>query len=210
LGEAQAAQIVAAREAVPFRDLRDFVRRTRAPRRLTEALILAGAFDEWNAHRRALLWELGTLRPDDVFDLPDEDAIDLPTLSEADEAAMEYAVTGISTGEHPMIALRERLRGRGVLSSAELDGQRDGAQVCVAGMLVVHQAPPTAKGFRFLTLEDEFGFLNIIIRPKLYPRYRRLIRRGGVLVVEGRMQREGGVVNVVAGLFRDFQKQGQA
>jgi error-prone DNA polymerase len=204
MGEAQAGQIVAVREAQPFRNLRDFVRRTRTPRRLTEALILAGAFDAWNTNRRALLWELGTLRPDDAFDLPGEDAIDLPTLSEADEAAMEYAVTGISTGEHPMIALRERLHRRGILSSAELGGQHDGAQVCVAGLLVVHQAPPTAKGFRFLTLEDEFGFLNIIVRPKLYPRCRRLIRRGGALVVEGRMQREGEVVNVVASILRAY------
>ncbi len=208
MSETLAERILAARTEHPFRDLRDFCRRTRLPRRLIEALILAGGLDGWGDNRRALLWELGTLRLEEALALPGEDAIDLPALSEADEAAMEYAVTGISTGEHPLRLLRGRLRERGILSSVELVGQRDGTPVCVAGLLVVHQAPPTAKGFRFLTLEDEFGFLNIIIRPKLYPRTRHLIRRGGVLVVEGRMQYEGGVVNVVASAISSFNHSG--
>ncbi|MBL8157470.1 MAG: hypothetical protein JNM70_25110, partial [Anaerolineae bacterium] len=59
-------------------------------------------------------------------------------------------------------------------------------------------APPTAKGFHFLTLEDECGFMNIIVRPTVYARFQHIMRRGGVLVVEGRMQREGEVLNVVA------------
>jgi error-prone DNA polymerase len=199
MSEAQATRLIQARAERPFRDLRDFLRRTRLPRRLTEALILAGAFDEWDANRRGLLWTLGTLHPDDALEWAvDPDSIQLPSLSQADEAAMEYAVTGIATGAHPLLGLRARLREQGILSSTEVEGQREGSLVQVAGLLVVHQAPPTAKGFRFLTLEDECGFLNVIVRPSLYPRYRRLIRAGGVLVVTGRMQREGGVVNVLA------------
>lgn len=93
---------------------------------------------------------------------------------------------------------RHQLNGRGMLNSQQLERCPAERQVQVAGLLVVHQAPPTAKGFRFLTLEDEWGLINVIVRPKVYSRYRQIVQAEPLLFVHGKLQREGEVVNVIA------------
>ncbi len=197
LTEVQAAAICTAR---PFTDLGDLVYRTGLPRRLVEHLIQAGALDAcgWGG-RRELLWRLGLLREPDALGLATPaPSIRLPTLTAAESAGMEVAMTGLSTGPHPMVVYRAALRREGVRSSADLAACPTGTQVRVAGLMVVHQAPPTAKGFHFLTLEDECGFINVIVRPLVYIRYRQIIRAHPVLMVEGEVQWEGEVVNVIA------------
>ena len=72
----------------------------------------------------------------------------------------------------------------------------------VVGLTVVHQSPPTAKGFHFITLEDEHGLMNIVVRPFIYKRFRRIIREQPLLIVEGCIERRDGVVNVVAETVR--------
>jgi error-prone DNA polymerase len=111
---------------------------------------------------------------------------------------MEVAMTGLSTGPHPMAAYRAALRREGIRSSADSTACPTGIKVRVAGLVVVHQAPPTAKGFHFLTLEDECGFINVIVRSPVYARYRTVIRTHPLLLVDSEVQQEGEVVNVVA------------
>jgi len=194
------AQAEAIQSARPFRDLGDLIRRVRLPRRAAEHLIQSGAMDGcgWGG-RRELLWGLGLLCEPDALGLSVESvAVSLPALSAAESAGMEVAMTGLSTGPHPMVAYRERLRREGLCTCADLLACSQGERVRIAGLVVVHQAPPTAKGFHFLTLEDEFGFINVIVRPPVYARYRQLIRAHPLLIVEGEVQREGEVVNVIA------------
>lgn len=111
--------------------------------------------------------------------------------------AVEYDLLGVMLREHPLALYRDWLDARGVFSSAELVDVRDGEQVRVAGLAVVHQALPTAKGHHFITLEDEDGFINIVVRPKIYPKYRTVLRTSPLPVVEGEVQRQGEVINVV-------------
>ncbi len=198
--EITADQAEAIRSGQPFRGLSDLVHRARLPRRGLEHLIQAGAMDlcGWGG-RRELLWQLGLLRELDALGLAVEaEAVSLPALSAAEFAEMEVAMTGLSTGPHPMAIYRQRLQRKAVLSSADLTACPSGSQVRVAGLMVVHQTPPTAKGFHFLTLEDECGFINVIVRPLVYARYRQIIRAHPLLMVEGEVQWEGEVVNVVA------------
>jgi len=200
LGEAGISRLVAARQRSPFRTLADFCRRTHLPRRLVEHLILAGAMDEWGLPRRQLLWELGTLsyREEELdLDVPAND-VTLPDLSRAEASALEHSVLGLSTGEHIMTFYRDWLTGQGILGSVSLKQQLDGAQVKVAGLVVVHQAPPTAKGFHFFTLEDEDGLLDIVVRPQVYTRYRQIWRTASLLIVTGTVQWGEGVVNLLA------------
>jgi error-prone DNA polymerase len=203
LGEDGARRIVAAR---PFADLADCCQRTRLPRRLVEHLILAGAFDGWGQARRVLLWELGMLRYEvEELELPvPSAAVDLPAL-EADEAhGLEMATLGLSTEAHPLARWRTALTAHGYVSSYDLS-RAAGRFVRVVGTLVIHQAPPTAKGFHFLTLEDEFGMINVIVQPGIATRDRQAMR-GGMVQVEGTVQREGDVVNLVAGRVMALQQ----
>ncbi|MBK8027198.1 MAG: DNA polymerase III subunit alpha [Chloroflexi bacterium] len=211
IGEAAAACILdlRAREGA-YLNLRDFCQRTELPKRLAENLIAAGAFDGWGRSRRALLWELGTIdeRPDTLPFLASEAAPALPTASALDVLGAEYMMMGLTLGDHPMATQRAVLHAQGILGSRELMALRDGQRVEAAGMVVVHQAPPTAKGMHFITLEDEDGFINAVVRPHIYAEFRGAIRGSAFLIAEGVIERRGGVVNLVVSAFRPLRLKG--
>jgi error-prone DNA polymerase len=100
-----------------------------------------------------------------------------------------------------MSHLRADLRRRGILSAAELRRARDGQWVRTAGAVIVRQRPGTAKGFLFLTLEDETGTSNAIVVPDLFQRHRALLQTAGLLCVEGPLQNQEGVIHVRARRF---------
>jgi error-prone DNA polymerase len=203
LGEAGAARICATRRERRFTSLPDFCQRTRLPRRLIETLILAGGCDGWGRERRQLLWELGTLRYEaDTLDLQTPGSpVELPTLAPGEAQALQLALLGVSTEEHVLARWREVLVAQGFVQSSELAQCLPGQRVQVVGTVVIHQAPPTAKGFHFLTLEDEEGMVNVIIGPHLVPLYHER-RTGHLLMVEGVIQREGDIVNLLATRLR--------
>ena len=204
LGEAGRARLLTARANTPFADLADFCRRTRLPRPLVGDLIRAGALDGFGSARRQQLWVLGGLQyqAEVLVEAPDVTA-DLPDLSEGEAMTWDYELLGLSPDDHPLRLLRAGLRARGMLDAAELAAQPSGKIVKVAGMVVVRQAPPTAKGHLFITLEDETGLINLIIRPDLYAREQKTLHGAAALMVAGRLQREGAALSVlVQALYR--------
>jgi error-prone DNA polymerase len=179
--------------------LKDLSRRTRLPRPVVENLIRAGAMDGLGKVRRDLLWELGGLAYQEEgldLDVPVE-AVALPALEQAERLAWEVELLGLTPGNHVMSLYREELQARGVLSSKELAQRRDGQTVEVAGLAVVRQRPPTAKGHLFITLEDEEGLVNLIVRPGVYEQYRHALRNAPLLWVRGRLQREGDAISLL-------------
>jgi error-prone DNA polymerase len=122
----------------------------------------------------------------------------LKPMTESERIVADYAGTGLTIGRHPMALRRDELAMRGVLRAIELRGARQGRVVRVAGMVITRQRPGTAKGFVFLTLEDETGVANIIVRPDLFARDRMVIVEEPFLVVEGVLQNQDGVVAVRA------------
>ena len=119
-------------------------------------------------------------------------------MTEAERLVADYAGTGVSTGRHPMALRREELATRGILRAMDLRTARVGRRVRVAGMVITRQRPGTAKGFVFLTLEDETGIANIIVRPDLFARDRLTIIEQPFLIVDGVLQHQDGVVSVRA------------
>jgi len=122
----------------------------------------------------------------------------LKPMTESERLVADYAGTGLTIGRHPMALRREELAMRGVLRAIDLRGARQGRVVRVAGMVITRQRPGTAKGFVFLTLEDETGVANIIVRPDLFARDRMVIIEEPFLVVEGVLQNQDGVTAVRA------------
>ena len=147
---------------------------------------------------------MGTIRYSaDELDLPIEPVeVDLPDLTHGEKLDMEYRALGLSTGQHAMVYYRDWLDDHDILSSAGIERVRHNGTVRVAGLVIVRQAPPTAKGFQFITLEDECGFINVIVRPQVYQRFRRVIRSTPLLVVTGKVQVEQRVLNLIASGFR--------
>jgi len=130
--------------------------------------------------------------------LKESDTVPLTPMTEAERLVADYEGTGLSIGRHPMALRRDELAMRGVLRASDLRSARHGRRVRVAGMVITRQRPGTAKGFVFLTLEDETGIANIIVRPDLFARDRLAIIEEPFLIVDGVLQYQDGVTSVRA------------
>jgi error-prone DNA polymerase len=128
----------------------------------------------------------------------DSSSSPLSPMTPAERLQADYGGTGLTIGPHPMALRRGELALRGVLRASDLPRARDGRRVRVAGMVITRQRPGTAKGFVFLTLEDETGISNVIIRPDLFDRERVTVIRHPFLIVDGVLQQQDGVISIRA------------
>jgi error-prone DNA polymerase len=117
----------------------------------------------------------------------------------------DYAGTGITTGPHPMAYQRDMLRQQGILSAQELESCGSNRSVRIAGRIISRQRPGTAKGFVFLSVEDETGIANVIITPDVFEQNRLVVTRSRFLSVEGKLQNQEGVIHVKAQLIAPFK-----
>ncbi len=195
----------------PYASVRDFVARTGLGEQVVERLISIGAFDWTDAPRRELLWQLRTTLADADPEHPalglTDDAqralgASLPPMTLAEETAADYRDTGVSPRIHAVELFRERLGRRGVITVAQAAERRDRSQIRLAGLAVSVQHPMTAKNFVFIALEDETGMINVTLRPQVYQAHRALLHRHPLLVIDGRLQVEGAVLNVIAQRLR--------
>jgi error-prone DNA polymerase len=128
----------------------------------------------------------------------EEDAASLEPMTPQEEVIADYRTGGLSLDGHPLAFERERLATKGVVEIAAANAAPEGRRVCVAGIALCRQRPATAKGMIFLTIEDETAAANIVVRPDVWAAADHAARRAAVLLVEGRIQRRGAVVHVVA------------
>jgi error-prone DNA polymerase len=122
-----------------------------------------------------------------------------------DRTLADYKSSGVTVGPHIMQYLREELTNEGVVRAVDLQKIRDGRWTKIAGLVIVRQRPGTAKGFCFLTLEDETGTANAVVVPDMFQRHRSLIHTAALLQVEGPIQKVDGVIHVRARRFRELQ-----
>jgi error-prone DNA polymerase len=203
LREAAAHALLEARQARPFGDVRDVAARGVLNRNELETLAAIGAFASLGPTRRSALWTAavphwGPLFADRQHGEPDHDVAPLPSMTERESLVADYAGTGVTLGRHPMAMTRAELASRGVLRAVDLVRAGDGVRVCVAGSVIVRQRPGTAKGFVFLSLEDETGIVNVIVTPALFARARHALVAEPFLLVEGILQTQDGVTSVRA------------
>jgi error-prone DNA polymerase len=197
LGEDDAEAVVAAQ---PYASVRELAQRTPLSHDELRALVESGACDSLGLKRRELLWQLGLVpRPTTVpgsggegkqLALPLEPTVgtpDLPAPTVWERMLDDYRTTSISVGVHPLQLLRPHLPPR-TLSTEALLGQRDGAQVAIAGMVVARQRPATANGVVFMLLEDEHAQVNLIVPPQVYDRYRAVVRGEPLILARGRYE----------------------
>lgn len=214
-----------------FTSIEDVVTRSGLMPSDLKLLAKAGAFETLCPDRRQALWKiLSLLRPKKSMPLLEalvqldeeanavlaarhnsivgesdnllyEPAVILPTMSELEEVVSDYRTMNLSTGKHPMAFYRPWAKSNKIFSCLDLYAQEDGETVIVSGGVICRQRPETAKGFVFLTLEDETGMANIIIKPKIFDVYRQVVIQSSLLKVEGLLQLEHGVCNVIARHF---------
>ncbi len=208
VGEEGAGRLVTEREKGPFRSLRDVYRRAGLEKDALRQLIAVGAFDTIDRSRRQLLWEAGMFTPLDRQGIGYDGIAyraPLEEMTAAEKTVVDYTIQGFSSAGHLMSLYRARLAAAGAITSAALAACAGGDSVRIGGYCVCLQVPPTAKGFAFMTLEDEDGLINVVLRPDDYRRYRPLVRLEPLLLVEGAVERKDGLINVVA---REMMKIG--
>ena len=197
------AREVLERERVrgPYRSLADFVRRTGLDRDAVELLAEVGAFLRFD-ERRAAIWRAGELAglssQGHLPGLADQiaETADLPAMDAWESTRAEYAGLGLSPDRHLVSFYRPRLRLHNVRTAAELERTRAGP-VRIGGIVICRQRPETANDFMFMTLEDETGLVNVIVQPKIYHAQARVLRGEPLLVIEGILQRQGRVMDVI-------------
>jgi len=213
LREEVGRRIEAERTRKPFASLADFTARTAPNRRELDALSYSGAFACFGLSRREALWQAAAVERDPKSLLAGIEpkrgtTSPLPGMSPLDETRADYSTTGLTAGPHLMAHLRTRLTARGVLSAADVTRIDHGAWAKTAGLVIVRQRPGTAKGFFFLTLEDETGISNAIVMPDLFQKHRALLRGAAILQVEGVMQKRDGVMLIKAQKFEELKLSG--
>ena len=189
------------REHGPYHSIADFVRRTGLDRDAVERLAEVGAFLRFD-ERRAAIWRAGELAglsgPNQLPGLADQvaETADLPAMDAWESTRADYAGLGLSPDRHLVSFYRPRLRLYNVRTAAELDTTRAGP-VRIGGIVICRQRPETANDFMFMTLEDETGLVNVIVQPKVYHAQTRTLRGEPLLMIEGILQREGDVIDVI-------------
>jgi error-prone DNA polymerase len=219
IGEEQQPRLDAELARGPYTSLADVVERTGLSEEVVERLIRAGALDSLGRQRRELLWQLREVagaakgrmdgktragngitraagRPMDLR-LPATEAPPLPPVTEPERLGDAYAVVGLDARRQAVALFRDALERLGAVTNAALSERRPG-RVRIGGLVVTRQHPMTARGTVFLALEDETGMVNVTLWPDTWQRLRSVVRRSALLLVDGDLQREGDVVNVVA------------
>jgi error-prone DNA polymerase len=187
--------------AKPFSSINDVVRRVPGMRK-PELRMLAevGALNSLGGHRRDALWEAErALRPaGPLFETAEtpEPASPLAPMTTPERIRADFYGTGVTIGPHPMKLYRDGLRTRGVVAAEDLQYEKHGRLVRVAGCVICRQRPGTAKGFMFLSLEDETGIANAIVEPDLFDAFRQTLVTAPYLLVEGILQNQQGAISV--------------
>ena len=185
----------------PYPNLATFVRQTRLNKKALHALAEAGAFECFGLNRRDAIWQVRSLSRFAQDSLPLEPAssqISFASLASDDEVIWDYRSTHHSTRGHPMRGLRHALRSRGIPEAMRIHDCTHGDELDYVGMVICRQRPGTASGVTFFTLEDETGFVNVVVWKQVFERHAALAKTAALLGVTGEIQKADGVIHLMA------------
>ena len=214
LRETAGRALVAARQARPFASVADVAARAGLTGDEAQTLAAIGALSGLGGSRRADLWAASMPSPGPLFATAAAGEPTPPSplreMVPGERLAADLAGTGVTLGPHPMALRRGALARAGVVRASDLRRCADGDTVRVAGSVIVRQRPGTAKGFVFLSLEDETGIANVIVTPGLFARHRLMLVTAPMLVIEGILQSQDGVLSVRAHRVTSLPVKGHA
>ena len=205
------AGIAAAQQEGPIMSIRPLAQRGDVSREALLRLAAADAFRSLGLDRRQALWQILALDHEQQHGLfevlePDEPAVSLPKMTLEETVEQDYDALGFSLNAHPIGLVRPELTRQRVMPNAKLRTAAHGRGVRVAGLVTVRQRPMTAKGMVFMTLEDETGMANLIVRPPVWDREGRKTRHKVAVVAEGVVERQGKIVHVQVGRLHDLSQ----
>lgn len=198
----------------PFKGLSDLVRRVNVPKRTLLLLASAGAFKSFGLNPREALWKIQSLNinPQSLFFTQSHsEGVELiPSETDSEFLHREYSTKGYSIHKHPLDLFRSELRQmpQHFITASQLEKIPGGRRVHIAGLMALHQRPPTAKGFSFLTMEDETGSFNVILTPQVYEKHRLDVIFYPLLKIHGHVEKKHGVINIKASRLEPLKANG--
>jgi error-prone DNA polymerase len=198
---AEGQKIALARRERAFASVEDFVRRTHLPARTHTTIAEAGALGPLVRERRDALWQVTgwVRRQDDPLDLGgDVNDVSFGKLGKLDEIFWDYRASDHSTRGHPLAPMRDELRSHHWPDARTISRGRDGQRVDYVGVVICRQQPGTASGVVFMTLEDETGFVNLVVWQQVFQQYASVIKTTSLLGVSGKLQVQEGIVHLIA------------
>jgi len=213
--EKPARRLEQARDERPFADVHDLARRAALDRHDLAVLAEAAALRGLAGHRHRARWEVAAVeKPGGQSKAPGQSglalysdpkfSVSIRPPSETDDTRADYASTGLTLGRHPIALLRPLLRRRRAQTATELHHLPHGSRVRACGLITMRQRPMTASGTIFITLEDETGYVNAVIWPRLWEKQRAAILSATVLAIDGIMETDGEVHHLIAERVHDF------
>jgi error-prone DNA polymerase len=219
--EGSARRMEQARKEQPFAAVQDLTNRAGLDRHDLAVLAEAATLRGLAGHRHRARWEVAaTEKPVDdlltekgpdttsgekLYPIPFSDPlITIRPPTEVDDTRADYASTGLTLGRHPIALIRPLLRHRRAITARELREHPHGSRVRACGLITMRQRPMTASGTIFLTLEDETGFVNVVVWPRLFEKQRAEILAATVLAVDGVLETDGDVHHLIADRVHDF------
>ena len=199
--------IIEARRRSAFTSVQDLATRTQLNRKDMECLAAANALESLSGDRHRAYWQVAGIENSiPIFETPRfaECDVMLPKPSEGQNIVADYATTGLTLGRHPLALLRHRLTRRRIRKAAELWELNNGARVTTAGLVICRQRPGSAGNVVFVTLEDETGQTNVVVWPHLVERQAKELVKARLLVVQGNLQLEDGVLHLIASRLEDL------
>jgi len=211
----RALRLETARREQPFSCVQDLTNRASLDRHDLAVLAGAAALRGLAGHRHRARWEiaavekpvddlLGSSGQSPLLQQAGESMVSIRPPSEVDNTRADYASTGLTLGRHPIALLRPVLKRRRAITACELHEKLHGSRVRACGLITMRQRPVTASGTIFLTLEDETGFVNTVIWPRLFEKQRAEILTATVLAVDGVVETDGDVHHLIASRVYDF------
>jgi error-prone DNA polymerase len=201
LSQGGAERLVAARAAAPFASVADLAHRAHPDARDLKCLAAAGALNALAEHRRRAYWDVAGVetRPHLLREAPVREAVPaLAAPTEGENLVADYASLGLTLGRHPLALLRPRLARMRLAAAEAIRALPHGAAARACGIVTGRQRPDTASGVVFVTLEDETGYVNVIVWSRLVERQRRELLGARLMGVHGTIERQGEVVHLVA------------
>jgi error-prone DNA polymerase len=210
------AVVEARNDEGPFRDMADLAKRAGLGQGAITRLAESGALQSITGDRRAALWQSlaqerssaeHTLFSDAGVDCDEAIPDSLASMHEVEEVYADFDTIGLSLRAHPVSFVRTQLDRLRVTGSKSLATTMDGSFVRVAGLVILRQRPGTAKGITFVTLEDEFGSMNLVVKPEVWQRHYKVARRSNAWLVHGVVENRENIIHVVVGRIEDLSQQ---
>ena len=206
-----ATTIEEARKTGRFTSISEFTQRTRLSQTTIARLSQADTFGSLNQSRRAALWQALAQEKKPkaqplfaALEVEDNDTRALPELAAQDQVTEDYRTVGLSLRAHPLSFYRESLNQLRVTTCAGLAEERNNKHLRVAGLVILRQRPSTAKGITFVTLEDETGTANLVVKQHIWQRHYKIARRAAGWIVHGKLEKKSGVIHLVVSRLEDM------